>query len=247
MPPLGSADLVLVREAASGALGPAEPARLLAGVVGAAARLCGARLASISLLTEGRDHLELRSVFGTGGVIAEQRLPVRQSLNGTVITSARSFRSPDVWRDRRPVVREIARRNRTRGVLIVPLATREVMLGTLAVASRAPWEFSSRDEAVLEEFARSVAFPIEHACLCRRPWEPGSGSGRRAADLQRLAPREHDILALLMADRTCREVAAALELSDHTVRHHVDRLKLRFGKATLHGLLRLLVERHLLD
>ncbi len=54
----------------------AGPARLLAGVVGAAARLCGARLASIALVTEGRDHLELRSVFGTGGVIAEQRLPV---------------------------------------------------------------------------------------------------------------------------------------------------------------------------
>ena len=98
MPPLAGADLVLVRGAASRALAPAGPARLLARVVGAAARLCGARLASIVLLTEGRDHLELRSVFGTGGVIAEQRLPVRQSLNGTVITSARSFRSPDVWR-----------------------------------------------------------------------------------------------------------------------------------------------------
>ena len=117
MPPLGSADLVLVRAAASGALGLAEPARLLARVVGAAARLCGARLASIALLTERRDDLELRGVFGTGGVIAEKRLPVRQSLNGTVITSARSFRSPDVWRDRRLVVREIARRNRTRGVV----------------------------------------------------------------------------------------------------------------------------------
>ena len=120
------------------------------------------------------------------------------------------------------------------------------MLGTLAVARRAPWEFSSRAEAALEEFARSVALPIEHACLARRPWQPGSGAGRRAADLQRLAPREHDILALLMADRTCREVGAALELSDHTVRHHVERLKLRFGKTTLHGLLSLLAERHLL-
>jgi len=49
-----------------------------------------------------------------------------------------------------------------------------------------------------------------------------------------------------MADRTCREVAAAFELSDHTVRHHVERLKLRFGKTTLHGLLSLLAERHLL-
>ena len=56
-------------------------------------------------------------------------------------------------------------------------------------------------------------------------------------------------IALLteMADRTCREVAAALELSDHTVQRHVERLKLRFGKATLHGLLGLLVERHLID
>ena len=50
-----------------------------------------------------------------------------------------------------------------------------------------------------------------------------------------------------MADRTCREVAAALELTDHTVRHHVERLKLRFGKATLNGLLGLLAERHRLD
>ena len=91
-----------------------------------------------------------------------------------------------------------------------------------------------------------MASPIEHACLGRRPWEPGSGSERRAADLQRLAPRERDILALLMADRTCREVAAAFELSDHTVRHHVERLKLRFGKATLHGLLGLVIEKHLL-
>ena len=116
MPPLTGADLVLVREAASRALGSAEPARLLAGVVRSAAHLCGARLASIALLTERRDVLELRSVFGTGGVIAEKWLPVHQSLNGKVITSARSFRSSDVWRDRRSLVREIARRNRTRGV-----------------------------------------------------------------------------------------------------------------------------------
>ena len=36
VPPLAGADLVRVREAASGALGPAGPARLLARVVGAA-------------------------------------------------------------------------------------------------------------------------------------------------------------------------------------------------------------------
>jgi signal transduction protein with GAF and PtsI domain len=245
MPPLGNADLALVRETASRAVGPTKPARLLAGVVRGAARLCGARLASIALLTERRDALDLKSVFGTGGVIVEKRLPVRQSLNGTVISSARSFRTSDAWADRRPFVREIALRNKTRGVLVVPIATREAVLGTLAVARRVPWDFSSRDEALLEEFAGRVASPIEYACLGRRPWE--LGSGRRAADLRRLGPRERDIVALLLADRTCEEVAAALALSDHAVQYHVERLKLRFGKATLHGLLGLLVERQLLD
>jgi len=36
-------------------------------------------------------------------------------------------------------------------------------------------------------------------------------------------------------------------LSGARGRHHVERWKLRFGKATLHGLLGLLAERHLLD
>ena len=122
-----------------------------------------------------------------------------------------------------------------------------MVVGTLAVARRTPWEFSSRDEAVLEEFARRVASPIEHAYRHRQPWKQGPVSRRRAADLHRLTPREHDILTFLLADRTCREVAAALELSSHTVRHYIERLKLRFGKSTLHGLLGLLVERRLLD
>ena len=82
--PRGSADLVLVRAAASGALGPAGPARLLARVAGAAARLCGARLASIALLTEARDHLELRSVlklrFGKATLHGLLRLLVERHL-----------------------------------------------------------------------------------------------------------------------------------------------------------------------
>ena len=77
--------------------------------------------------------------------------------------------------------------------------------------------------------------------------EKGLGARRRAADFRRLTPRERDILTLLMADRTCKEDAAVLELSGHTVRHYIERLKVRFSKATLHGLLGFLVERHLLD
>src|SRR5207244_6396527 len=64
MPLLSSADFGLVRGAASRALGPAEPARLLAGVVRGAARLCGARLASVARLTEGLGERELECGLG---------------------------------------------------------------------------------------------------------------------------------------------------------------------------------------
>lgn len=56
-------------------------------------------------------------------------------------------------------------------------------------------------------------------------------------DLQLLfSPREGEIIRLLTADKSCKEVAEVLHLSARTVEHYVDRLKLRFGKRTLHGL-----------
>ncbi len=51
------------------------------------------------------------------------------------------------------------------------------------------------------------------------------------------SPREADILRLLSEDKSCKEVANALNLSVRTVEHYLDRLKLRFGRRTLHGLL----------
>jgi len=51
-----------------------------------------------------------------------------------------------------------------------------------------------------------------------------------------LSPREGEIIRLLSADKSCKEVAEVLHLSIRTVEHYLDRLKLRFGKRTLHGL-----------
>lgn len=240
---LRAPDAALVKEAVSRIVAPTRSQTLLANVVRDAARLCDARLAAIALQSERPDQLELVDVFGTGGLIAEKRLPVPESLNGMAVTSERSFRSPDVWRDRRAVVRDIARRNKVRGVLIVPLVGRRQVVGTLSVASRAPREFSARDESVLEALAAEVAFPIEDACLRGPPWD----TARRPAGVYRLTPRERDILRLLLADCTCKQVAAALGLSGHTVRHYVERLKLRFARTTLHGLLSVVLRQRLLE
>ena len=78
-----------------------------------------------------------------------------------------------------------------------------------------------------------------HAAAAEKPTR-----GRvRAADS--LTPRERDLAAKLVADRTCKEAAAELGLSARTAAHYVERLKLRFGKSTLHGLVAELLERGL--
>jgi DNA-binding CsgD family transcriptional regulator/putative methionine-R-sulfoxide reductase with GAF domain len=235
---LTAADVLRVRDSLSSLTDRRGAEETLAGMARGAALLCRTPLASVAVLTSGRDHLEVRSVFGTGGVIVEKRLPVVRSLNGTVLTSGRSFRSTDVWRDQRAPVRDIARRNRVRGLLIVPLSARERFLGTLAVARRGPWAFSARDEALLEEFTAraSTALALVPPRVRAARESPPGRERTPSANGHRLTPRERDIVALLIADMTCRDVASTLGLSAHTVRHHVERMKLRFGKTTLHGL-----------
>jgi len=111
---------------------------LLPSIARAAARLCQTPLAAISLLSKDVQQLELVSVVGTAGLISEKMLPIEGSLNGMVIDSARPFYSADVWHDPRSITRAIALRNKTRAVLIVPLAPRAGLTGTLVVANREP-------------------------------------------------------------------------------------------------------------
>src|SRR5690242_19778768 len=62
-------------------------------------------------------------------------------------------------------------------------------------------------------------------------------SGRQLQSF--LTQREGEIIDLLTADKTCREAAHALSLSVRTVEHYLDRLKLRLGKKTIHGVVAL--------
>ena len=232
---------------------------VLPSIARGAARLCQTSLAAISLLSKEGKQLELVSVVGTAGLISERILPVEGSLNGMVIDSGRIFRSSDVWHDPRRITRAIARRNKTRAVLIVPLAPRAGLTGTLVVASRQPRRFSPSDEGILRDFA-DVATAAMGECILRAQLREAAahamavGTGRfpvaerdrvarvdstpdqQTTGCRSLTPRERDIVALLMAGHTCKEVAAELMLSVHTVQHYVERLKLRFGQKTLHGL-----------
>ncbi len=237
------------------------PETLLTRITRAAARLCESDLAVIALLTADGDELELAGVFGTRAVAPGTRVPLTGSLNGLVITSGRNVRSTDALRGARPVVREIPRLSGARGMLMVPLRNPHGPFGTLGVAKRVPWRFTDRDAALLTQLAGSASIAIQNAQLRARAWshvwEPGPPALQARLTLlmdgppahaerwsrrppihasQHLPPRERQVLDLLVAGRTCKEVASTLGLSARTVEHNVERLKLRFHQPTLHAL-----------
>ena len=77
--------------------------------------------------------------------------------------------------------------------------------------------------------------------------EPGSLGGLDPEPSRRvLTERELAIAKLLSGDRTCKEVAAILGIRDRTTRYYIQRMKFRFHKSTLHGLLCELVRRDLI-
>ena len=199
--------------------------RLLASIVQGAAHLSGARMAVISLLGEDRRELEVVSVYGAPGAIHGTRLPVAASLSGTVIASGRTLRCADTWRLRDSARAAFARRNEVRGLCVVPLRGPEGPIGTLAAAKSAPWQCTVDQEIVLKLLAHVASVAVQLG-RHRAPAPP----------LQGLAGKERAIARLLIADKTHKEIAAATGLSARTVGHYIERLKLRCGVSTMHGL-----------
>jgi DNA-binding CsgD family transcriptional regulator len=59
-----------------------------------------------------------------------------------------------------------------------------------------------------------------------------------------LSQREREVAYLLIRDLSCKQIAAQLNMSSRTVEHHLERMKVRSGVSTLHGLSSLLVAGH---
>ncbi len=248
----GGGEAERIRTAIARVVAAEDPRQAVASVAREAAWLCDAPLAAVTALAPGGDHLALLDVFGTGGRIVQRVLPATGSLNGRVLASGRSVQSADVRRDKPPIPCAIAERHGVRSVLIVPFRARGRPAGTVAVARRRPQPFSAREEAVLAELAGVAALALENLRLREQLARAIDGAGGTRVDaagavFPRLTPREQEIVRLLAADHTGPEIATALGVSVHTVRHHIERLKRRCGQRTLHGLtsrlLRALVER----
>jgi DNA-binding CsgD family transcriptional regulator len=260
--PLGSSlveqEVKLFREITSALAGTTDVDPLLDRIVRGATQLCGTSIALLGLLA-GDEEIEIVSAAGMSPALCGKHVPLAGGLLGIVVTSGRSVRSVDASCDRRAPRCELSLLG-ARGTLIVPLSGPDGVLGTLAVAKREPWRFTDPLEATLRQLAQSASIAIQTARMrlalgratragrMTRPRRSHLDAVRNGGDdaihpastsraAQLVSPREREILDLLAGGKTCKESAAALDISPRTVEHYVERLKLRFGQPTIPALI----------
>lgn len=156
-------------------------------------------------------------------------------------------------RDATPIYREWMEPQGVYFGCTATLAHGGVPLGTITLfRERAAGDFSPREMRMLKEVARHASAALARilngaACEGDRAGRKGGSRARSAADAQALAashglnPREAEVLELMFAGHTNREMAAALFISESTVKKHVNAVYRKLGvrnRMELAGLLR---------
>lgn len=213
----------LLRSAAAGE----KLENLVSSILQAAAHLCRARMAALSL--HRADALEVVGAYGAPGGIHGTRLPLATSMHGVAVVTGRTFRCADARSAKEKWLRASAERNDVRGVCVVPVQAAGASIGALSVVKRTAWRCTADDEGMLKLLANltTIVLELDRKQGQTRPVEAG---------LDDLGAKEREIVKLLIADKTQKEIGEATGLSERTIGHYVERLKLRFRKSTMHGL-----------
>lgn len=142
---------------------------VLQRIVAHARRLMDARVSSI-LLLDPDDASLLRPAATEGASEAYLAQPAREvatSLTGEVVKTGRPLYAPDVRKETRSRVADLARREGLCSLLSVPLRTKADVLGVLNVYTGAPRRFAEDDVRLLTLLASQSAIAIENATLHR--------------------------------------------------------------------------------
>ena len=145
---------------------------VLRRVVAHACRLMDARV--VSLLLIDAEEGTLRPAATHGASDAYLALPAREvasSLIGEVITSGRPLHIPDVRKETRYRVSDVARQEGLCTLLSIPLRTKTAVIGVLNVYTSEPRCFDEDDIRLLTLLASQSAIAIENATLHREEME----------------------------------------------------------------------------
>lgn len=171
-------NLTRVRRLVSRIPGSLEPSNVLDAIVRTATEALNAKAASIRLLTEDGQRLEIRATYGLseaylakGDVRLEDSELDRQVLKGQVMRIA------DATRDKAFQYREAAAAEGIASVLCVPLCVRTHCYGVLRVYTAQTRSFSEAEISLLSTFAAVAAIALEQA----RSHQTAMGYMRKAA------------------------------------------------------------------
>jgi DNA-binding NarL/FixJ family response regulator len=133
------------------------------------------------------------------------------------------------------------RQQLARGPVVI-VSQRPALAGEVAALAEHPWGLVSPDagEAVLQAALRAVAAGLTVLPPAIAPSivrlddhvSPDSSDDARLAPVERLTPRERDVLQRLAEGLSNRAIASALGISDHTVKFHLASIFGKLGAAT---------------
>jgi DNA-binding CsgD family transcriptional regulator len=242
-----------VTSSASATIAPAtqNPAGVFGATIPSVASLLQADV-TLALVSRDGSCLETISCKKSDYNMQQRQLPVARDVAdffSHLTTASRVVQTP---RESKTLVTLGARVGT--GFLLYPIVSLQrssaIVRGSLGVAYTTVYGFQPPIERALSvvcglcEIAIATEEPIEllgpryFSSESRRPW---SASGRQLI----LSLREWEIGELLSEDYTCKEIAEKMGLSRRTVEHYIERLKLRLGSSTIHGLISSLIRQGL--
>ncbi|MGH7278786.1 MAG: GAF domain-containing protein, partial [Candidatus Rokuibacteriota bacterium] len=144
-----------------------DMAEVLHGIAGAAAEIMSVSAVSFWVADEATRTLELRA-FSSDALAADfpyRALSFERGVLGEIARTRRAVHIPDVREDERVVAREWFARHGFTSFLGLPIAWHGSLIGVLSLNTRAPFQVSADDEALLDNFTSQAAVAIRNAQL----------------------------------------------------------------------------------
>lgn len=140
--------------------------KILNQIVERTARLMKSKICSILFLTDDGRELILKAQYGGGTDYSHKpNLKVDSCLIGKVIRTRGSLQVPDITRESDYFFKDLARQEKLKSLLSVPLIVRERVIGVLNIYKSKQYIFSDEECVLVRTFADLCSVAIENARL----------------------------------------------------------------------------------